>query len=105
MSSVKELIETSCLTSIPSKYVLPPDPHDIIVSEAEVIPTIDLSLFTSGTPDQRSNVIQELGHACREWGFFMVKRAILISCLFNLHARRLKLCGKQQTFYKLILGG
>ncbi|PQM42313.1 protein DMR6-LIKE OXYGENASE 2 [Prunus yedoensis var. nudiflora] len=36
------------------------------------IPTIDFALLTSGSPDQRAKVIEELGRACEEWGFFQV---------------------------------
>ena len=41
------------------------------------VPTVDFSLITTGTPDQRSKVIQLLGHACREWGFFVVTLLLL----------------------------
>ena len=72
MFSVKAQLESNSLTSVPSKYVFPKSSDDYISSESEIIPTIDLSMLTSGTPDQRSKVIQEIGNACREWGFFMV---------------------------------
>ncbi|CBI19215.3 unnamed protein product, partial [Vitis vinifera] len=44
------------------------DPHNSMAQ----VPTVDFSLLTVGTPNQRSKVIQLLGHACREWGFFVV---------------------------------
>lgn len=75
MLSVKRLVETAgCLKSIPSKYVVPTNSHDfgVLLEPEEVIPSIDLSLLTSGSPDQRSRVVQQIGYACREWGFFMV---------------------------------
>ncbi|PIA51997.1 hypothetical protein AQUCO_01000106v1 [Aquilegia coerulea] len=61
---VKDLAESSDLTSIPSKYSY--------YSTALQIPTIDFSLLNSTSPDQRSKVIQDLGKACQEWGFFML---------------------------------
>ncbi|XP_026441708.1 probable 2-oxoglutarate/Fe(II)-dependent dioxygenase [Papaver somniferum] len=36
------------------------------------IPVIDFSFLTSGSPDQRSKVIEDLRNACQDWGFFMV---------------------------------
>ncbi|CAK9163582.1 unnamed protein product [Ilex paraguariensis] len=72
MFSVKGLVEKGSLTSIPSKFVMASVPKQDILSEVEVIPTIDFSQLTSGTPDQRSKVIHDIGSACREWGFFMV---------------------------------
>ncbi|KAK3023243.1 hypothetical protein RJ639_044409 [Escallonia herrerae] len=73
MLSVKSLVETCSLPSVPSKYVFPFKSHDTtLAEESEVIPTIDFSFLTSGTPEQKSNVVQEIGCACREWGFFMV---------------------------------
>ncbi|XP_057974539.1 2-oxoglutarate-dependent dioxygenase 19-like [Malania oleifera] len=74
MPCVKGLVESGCLTSIPSKYVFPrKSGDDSMFSEAEaIIPTIDLSLLTGGTPYQRSKVIQDLANACLDWGFFMV---------------------------------
>lgn len=76
MNSVKKLVETSTLTSIPSKYIYQSDCSDIIVSVDDEIPTIDLSLLTYGTKDQQSTVVQEIENACREWGFFMVNMLI-----------------------------
>ncbi|XP_012069171.2 protein DMR6-LIKE OXYGENASE 2, partial [Jatropha curcas] len=61
------------LTSIPITYTFTPNPHDQVVSETdESLPVIDYSLLTSGTPDQRSKIIDHLGKACQDWGFFMV---------------------------------
>ncbi|KAK9270918.1 hypothetical protein L1049_026505 [Liquidambar formosana] len=72
MSCVKGLLESGSLTSLPSEYAFPTSPDDIKFSQEEVIPTIDFSLLTSGTPHQRSKVVQDIGEACCEWGFFMV---------------------------------
>ncbi|KAJ0025493.1 hypothetical protein Pint_08400 [Pistacia integerrima] len=73
MYCVKELVESrGCLQSVPSNYVFPENHDDCIISEEETIPTIDYSLLTSGSPEQRSKVIHKLGIACREWGFFTV---------------------------------
>ncbi|OWM87736.1 hypothetical protein CDL15_Pgr016432 [Punica granatum] len=80
MSSVKTLAENPNLTCIPPAYTFPsnsPDYRAILSTKdgegsEEPIPVIDFSFLISGTPDQRSKVVQELGYACREWGFFMV---------------------------------
>ncbi|KAK0577251.1 hypothetical protein LWI29_030243 [Acer saccharum] len=76
MFSVKRLVESgNCYQSIPLEYVFETNPNDDctnITDTADTIPTIDFSLLTSGSPEQRSNVIQSIGKACLEWGFFMV---------------------------------
>ncbi|KAI9200242.1 hypothetical protein LWI28_004819 [Acer negundo] len=76
MFSVKRLVESgNCYQSIPLEYVFATNPNDDcinITDAADTIPTIDFSLLTSDSPEQRSNVIQSIGKACREWGFFMV---------------------------------
>jgi len=43
-----------------------------MLHETENIPTIDFSQLTSSNPNERSKAIQQLGDACRDWGFFMV---------------------------------
>ncbi|KDP41434.1 hypothetical protein JCGZ_15841 [Jatropha curcas] len=72
MFSVKELVDSGCLKTVPSSYAYQSKPDDRISFDKEIIPIIDYSLLTSGSPDQRSKIIQDLGHACRDWGFFMV---------------------------------
>ncbi|XP_010272964.1 PREDICTED: protein DMR6-LIKE OXYGENASE 2-like isoform X2 [Nelumbo nucifera] len=77
MGFLKEFAESGNLTTIPSNYIFctstGDDDDDQVVAEAEeVIPTIDFSLLKSGTPEQRSSTIRDLGKACQEWGFFMV---------------------------------
>ncbi|KAF3975154.1 hypothetical protein CMV_001572 [Castanea mollissima] len=70
---IKKVAESPGLTSVPSSYAFTPSPNDQAVSDEDPedsIPIIDFSLLTSGTPDQRSQVIQELGQACKDWGFF-----------------------------------
>ncbi|XP_059446460.1 2-oxoglutarate-dependent dioxygenase 19-like [Corylus avellana] len=72
---VKKLAGSPSLTSIPSTYAFTKAPQeDEAVSEdpEDPIPVIDFSLLAYGTPDQRSTIIQELGRACKDWGFFMV---------------------------------
>ncbi|GMN40063.1 hypothetical protein TIFTF001_009292 [Ficus carica] len=78
MFGVKQLVESGfCSKSLPSKYVFSRNDDDgsVVGNQdelAKVIPTIDFSLLTSGNPDQRSKVVNNLGNACRDWGFFMV---------------------------------
>lgn len=76
MFTVKGLVESGSLTSIPSNYHYSPstpiDNGDFILSESETVPIIDFSMLTSGNPDQRSETVQDIAHACSEWGFFTV---------------------------------
>ncbi|XP_024980145.1 protein DMR6-LIKE OXYGENASE 2-like isoform X1 [Cynara cardunculus var. scolymus] len=73
MNSVKALAESPDLNSIPSLYAYSKNATDSPASDPQdPIPTIDFSLLTSADPDQRSQVIQELDKACKDWGFFQV---------------------------------
>ncbi|TKY56296.1 Leucoanthocyanidin dioxygenase [Spatholobus suberectus] len=72
MFSVKELVESNCLRSVPSDYICLKNPEESILYETENISTIDFSELTSSNPDERSKAIQQLGDACRDWGFFML---------------------------------
>lgn len=82
LPSVKAIAETPNLASIPSSYIFTTsDDSDDVATTADAaphgvedsIPTIDFSLLTTGTPHQRSKVVNELGKACHDWGFFMVR--------------------------------
>uniref|UniRef100_A0A5B7BI18 Putative 2-oxoglutarate/Fe(II)-dependent dioxygenase n=1 Tax=Davidia involucrata TaxID=16924 RepID=A0A5B7BI18_DAVIN len=96
LTCIKSLAESRDLTSIPSNYTYSTNPNEIAGSDPEdTIPVIDFSVLTSGDPDQRSKIIQDLGKACEEWGFFMVInhgvpesliKAVIDGCLefFNL---------------------
>ncbi|XP_058760738.1 2-oxoglutarate-dependent dioxygenase 19-like [Vicia villosa] len=75
--SVKALSESPDFNSIPSSYKFTTSPHDRkeIVAEPDdndPIPVIDYSLLATGTPDQRTKTIHNIGKACEEWGFFML---------------------------------
>ena len=74
MTNIKKEAESPGLTSIPSSFAFTPSPNDQAVSEdpEDSIPIIDFSLLTSGTPDQQSQLIQEVGQACKDWRFFRV---------------------------------
>jgi len=72
MLSVKELVESNSVRSVPSNYISLKSPEDSILYETENIPTIDFSRLTSSNAFERSKEIQQLGDACRNWGFFMV---------------------------------
>lgn len=93
MISIKQLAETPGLDSIPSTYVFTRNPidDDQLVSDdpEHPIPVIDFSLLTSGTPDQRSKVVHDLGFACQDWGFFMVNelcsRQFPVSGIYMFH--------------------
>ncbi|KAL3515505.1 hypothetical protein ACH5RR_022407 [Cinchona calisaya] len=73
MASVKTLVQSENLKSIPSDYAHFKDNEKSIVAGPEVsLPVIDFSLLSSANPDDRAKVIEDLGKACEEWGFFMV---------------------------------
>ncbi|KAL3515504.1 hypothetical protein ACH5RR_022406 [Cinchona calisaya] len=77
LSSVKQLAESPGLNSIPSCYEYSNNHTDDQSTASDdpdevSIPVIDFSLLSSTNLDQRLKVVQELGRACQEWGFFMV---------------------------------
>ncbi|XP_072982227.1 2-oxoglutarate-dependent dioxygenase 19-like [Typha latifolia] len=73
-SSVKELSDSITLPTIPQIFVsrIPEAPRDFEPIVEEEIPAIDFDLLVNGAPDERSQVVRELGKACEDWGFFMV---------------------------------
>ncbi|CAK9322140.1 unnamed protein product [Citrullus colocynthis] len=80
MASVKSIADTPNLTSIPSSFIFATDDDcndDVTTDDAPLgsedsIPIVDFSLLINGTPHQRAKVVNELGKACEDWGFFMV---------------------------------
>ncbi|XP_076954828.1 2-oxoglutarate-dependent dioxygenase 19-like [Bidens hawaiensis] len=73
MNSVKSLAESPDLLRIPSIYTYSVNSTESPASDLQnAIPTIDFALLTSADPDLRSQVIQELDIACKDWGFFQV---------------------------------
>ncbi|XP_016650738.1 PREDICTED: protein DMR6-LIKE OXYGENASE 1-like isoform X3 [Prunus mume] len=73
VTSIKSLAESPALNSVPSAYGFTINPND----EADpndpefAIPIVDMSLLTSGSPEQRSKIIHDLVKICQEWGFFI----------------------------------
>lgn len=75
LKSIKELAESPTLTSIPANYTYFPDSTSAVDPQFDhhySVPVIDFSLLESGSADQRSKIVQDLGKACHDWGFFMV---------------------------------
>ena len=74
VTSIKSLAESAALNSVPSAYAFNINPND----EADpndpefAVPIVDMSLLTSGSPDQRAKIIRDLVKICGEWGFFIV---------------------------------
>ncbi|GFP86789.1 protein srg1 [Phtheirospermum japonicum] len=69
-SFVKVVAESSTLKSVPSQFTY--YVNDSKASDSDSIPIVDFSLLTSANPHQRSNALQQLAHACQEWGFFVL---------------------------------
>lgn len=73
VTSIKSLAESAALNAVPSAYAFNINPED----EADpndpefAIPIIDMSILTSGTPEQRSQIIHDLVKICQDWGFFI----------------------------------
>ncbi|KAB2634820.1 2-oxoglutarate/Fe(II)-dependent dioxygenase [Pyrus ussuriensis x Pyrus communis] len=74
VASIKTLADSAALTSVPSEYTYTKNPNDMgdANDPEHSIPIIDFALLTSAYPDQRAQMIQKLGRACQEWGFFQV---------------------------------
>eukprot|EP00262_Sarcandra_glabra_P012980 TRINITY_DN3476_c0_g4_i1.p1 TRINITY_DN3476_c0_g4~~TRINITY_DN3476_c0_g4_i1.p1 ORF type:complete len:359 (-),score=37.09 TRINITY_DN3476_c0_g4_i1:259-1335(-) len=71
--SVKQLTQSANLTTLPSNYIYShPETTLLDPTLSHQIPTIDFALLTTSTPDQRSQIVRDIGKACSEWGFFMV---------------------------------
>ncbi|KAL8116571.1 2-oxoglutarate-dependent dioxygenase 19-like [Apium graveolens] len=60
-------------TAIPSNYAYFKNPEDSNGLPGDCIPIIDYSLLISEDPDQQHKCVYELGKACRDWSFFLVK--------------------------------
>ncbi|XP_076932765.1 2-oxoglutarate-dependent dioxygenase 19-like [Bidens hawaiensis] len=85
MNSVKSLGESPDLHRIPSIYAYSINSTVSPASDLhDEIPTIDFSLLTSTDPDIRSQVIQELDIACKDWGFFRVINHGVPESLMNM---------------------
>ncbi|XP_020203704.1 protein DMR6-LIKE OXYGENASE 2 [Cajanus cajan] len=73
MLGVKELVDSTCLRSVPFNYIFLKTPEDsTLYYETQNIPIIDFSELTSSNPNERSKAIQQLGDACQDWGFFVL---------------------------------
>ncbi|XP_050107528.1 2-oxoglutarate-dependent dioxygenase 19-like isoform X1 [Malus sylvestris] len=74
VASIKTLAGSDALTSVPSEYAYIMDPNDKgdANDPEHSIPIIDFALLTSDSPDERAQMIQKLGKACQDWGFFQV---------------------------------
>ncbi|MFS7979303.1 putative flavanone 3-dioxygenase [Helianthus anomalus] len=85
MNSVKALAESPNLSYIPSIYINSANSTEPPTSDLQdAIPTIDFSLLTSDNPKLRSQVIQELDFACKDWGFFQVINHGVPESLMNM---------------------
>lgn len=85
--SFKQLSDSGALSSVPTHYACrdPDAPSDVDPTLEGQIPTIDLSVLTQGDPARRSQMVRQLGRACEEWGFFVV-RPQLAAPILRAHA-------------------
>eukprot|EP00249_Psilotum_nudum_P007617 c206_g1_i1 orf=537-1424(-) len=67
---VRDLLDTG-FDRVPDLYIRPQDerPNVKLVNENEQLPVIDLSRLQGGG---RARIVEEIGRACEEWGFFQV---------------------------------
>ena len=76
-SSVKALAESNVVPQIPSFYhtlIDSVDGRENVGHElAPLIPIIDFSLLTSTDPQIHTAAVSQIGQACKDWGFFIVR--------------------------------
>ncbi|KAK1385931.1 protein DOWNY MILDEW RESISTANCE 6-like [Heracleum sosnowskyi] len=60
-------------SAIPSNYAYFKNPEDSNALPGDSIPVIDYSHLISKDLDQQAKCVSQLGKACRDWGFFLVK--------------------------------
>lgn len=87
VSSIKALTESGAVTSVPSNYTFTLNPNDQADSNDPEysIPTIDFSLLTSDSPEQRSKALHDLRKACEDWGVFTVRTFIPYIYTYYVH--------------------
>lgn len=76
IDAVEILVEKG-ITSIPEKFIRPPEERFIFPSPNEIVeeqvPVIDLQgLSCCEGSVEREKVLKEVAHACEEWGFFQI---------------------------------
>lgn len=74
-STVQQLVASSGNlepNTIPSHYAFFNNPNDSLALPGDGIPIIDFSLLISDDLNQRSQCVDDLGKACKDWGFFLV---------------------------------
>ena len=87
---VQFLVESGTCREVPATFVQPLETRPSQTRAKTIpshvrIPVIDMANYNSqragGADDQR--VVEEIGHACEEWGFFQVREFATVD--FNLH--------------------
>lgn len=77
------------LASINSPSII--NPNDSVVAvEADEIPTIDYLMLFSDDFDERSKALENLGHVCKDFGFFYVRIYACFIFIFLLQDFRLR---------------
>ncbi|KAL8200190.1 hypothetical protein R6Q57_011529 [Mikania cordata] len=91
--SVQELAKEH-LTNIPSRYVRPDQPHEVLPSShLPQVPVIDMERLTSD--DSADEELQKLHLACKDWGFFQITNHGVSGSLVE------KVKEETQNFFKL----
>lgn len=71
-----QVLSNSGVSTVPQQYIRPPSerPSNGNINDPNLtVPVIDLSSFDDTCPDEHGQVVvAEVGHACRNWGFFHV---------------------------------
>lgn len=89
---VQFLVESGTCREVPATFVQPLETRPSQTRARPIpshvrIPVIDMANYNSqrgGADDQR--VVEEIGHACEEWGFFQVREFASVD--FNLYVTR-----------------
>lgn len=83
--SVQEMVKEKMITTVPSRYVRSDQDKIEVVDDSSLnteIPIIDMKRLCSSTA--MDSEVEKLDFACKEWGFFQVKKVFnLIYCLHN----------------------
>ncbi|XP_026458690.1 probable 2-oxoglutarate-dependent dioxygenase At3g111800 [Papaver somniferum] len=110
---INDLIKSTNLVSVPSEYAFPAkheDPSMLTEKEEQqvIVPVIDLSFLTSGSPDQQSKVIEDLRNVVNHGVPGSLEKEMMNSCkdFFNLSPKEKSACrGKHEIDPRILNHG